>query len=218
MRNEENRPRRTSRQSANHKAAPAPKRAAAPIEEDVRVAAPRKKRRKSGITVWNAVGTIALVGMLTVAIFIGIFMSWINSLKGTVEVYLDEFETKVSTELYYQDPETEEWLMYQTLFMEGKDHIWVDGDEMPKNLRAAAEAIEDKRFGRHNGVDWIGTLRAIVYTLGPADSLQGGSTITQQLIKVATQDNETTVRRKVIEIYRALELEPRYDKDEILAA
>ncbi len=215
MRNEENTPRRTSRQSANKIGTSAPKRAAAPVEEDVRTDRPRKKRR---ISFWGVLGTLVLTGVLTVAIFIGIFMSWINTLKGEVEVYLDEYETKVSTELYYQDTETEEWVMYQTLFMQGKDHIWVDGDEMPKYLRDAAEAIEDKRFRTHNGVDWIGTLRAIVFTLGPADSLQGGSTITQQLIKVVTEDNETTVRRKVVEIYRALEMETRYEKDDILTS
>lgn len=216
MRNEENK-RRSLRQSASKIRKPAAKHTAAPAEEDVRTAAPRKKHR-SGVSFWGVLGTLVLVGVLTVAIFIGIFMKWLGTLKGEIEIYIDEFETQVSTELYYQDSETEEWVMYQTLFMDGKDHIWVDGHEMPKYLRDAAEAIEDKRFRTHNGVDWIGTMRAIVFTLGPADSLQGGSTITQQLIKNITRDNETTVYRKVTEIYRALEMETRYDKDEILTS
>ena len=180
---------------------------------------PVRKKKKKGLTAGKVIGTVVLVGVLTVAIFIGIFMGWVrSSLKGNVEIYIDEFESSVSTELYYQDTDTNEWVMYQTLFMEGEDRIWAGMEDIPKYLRDAAVAIEDKRFERHHGVDWIGTLRAVVFTLGPGDSLQGGSTITQQLIKNMTGDSQTTVKRKITEIYRALEMETRYDKDEILEA
>ena len=174
---------------------------------------PRKKGRAGRI-----IGTILLVMVLTVIIFTGIFMTWINtSLKGHVEVYLDELETRVSTELYYLDAQSDEWVMYQTLYDEGENRIRVTLSEIPKYLQDAAVAIEDKRFETHHGVDLRGTVRAIVSTL-TGRGVQGGSTITQQLIKNATGDNETTVKRKVTEIYRALELEKRYDKDQILEA
>ena len=179
----------------------------------------RKKKAKSGVTAGKVIGTVLLVGVLTVVIFAGIFLGWVNSaLKGSVEIYIDEFESSVSTELYSQDADSGEWVMYQTLFMEGEDRIWASMDDIPRYLRDAAVAIEDKRFNKHHGVDWIGTIRAVVFTLGPGDSLQGGSTITQQLIKNMTGDNQTTVKRKITEIYRALEMEKRYDKDEILEA
>ena len=156
--------------------------------------------------------------MCTALIFCIIFMGWVNSsLKGHTEVYIDEFETKVSTELYYQDAETEEWVMYQTLFMDGEDRIWVSLDQIPDDLKKAAIAIEDKRFERHPGVDLKSTIRAIVYTL-TGQAIQGGSTITQQTVKNVTGDNQDTVLRKVTEIYRALEMEKRYEKDEILEA
>ena len=159
-----------------------------------------------------------LVGVLTMAIFAGIFMAYVNSaLRGKVEVYLDEFEASVSTELYYQDPDTQEWVMYQTLFMNAEDRIWTDLDNIPKHLQEAVIAIEDKRFESHHGVDWKGTTRAIFRTL-TGSSVQGGSTITQQLIKNVTGNNQVTVKRKVTEIYQALELEKRYEKDEILEA
>lgn len=62
-------------------------------------------------------------------------MAYVNSaLRGKVEVYLDEFEASVSTELYYQDPDTQEWVMYQTLFMNAEDRIWTDLDNIPKHL------------------------------------------------------------------------------------
>ena len=177
--------------------------------------APRpKKKGKAGFII----GTILLVMVLTLAIFTGIFMTWINtSLKGKVEVYVDELETKVSTELYYLDAKTDEWVMYQTLYSDGENRIWIDLENIPKYMQDAAIAIEDKRFMSHNGVDFRGTVRAILSTL-TGRGVQGGSTITQQLIKNVTGDNESTVKRKVMEIYRALELEKRYDKDQILEA
>lgn len=178
-----------------------------------------KRNKKRGLSAKKIIGTVVLVAVLTIVIFLGIFMGWVkSSLKGNVEIYIDEFESNVSTELYSMDAETGEWVMYQTLFMEGEDRIWAGMDEIPKYLRDAAVAIEDKRFYQHHGVDWKGTIRAIVFTLGPGDNLQGGSTITQQLIKNITGDNQTTVKRKITEIYRALEMEKRYAKDEILEA
>ena len=187
------------------------------IDNDRQERAPRRRgsvRQKVG----RIIGTLLLVIVLTGAIFAGIFSAYINSsMRGKVEVYLDEFETKVSTELYYQEPESGEWVMYQTLFMDAENRIWANLDQIPKNLQNAVVAIEDKRFYTHKGVDWHGTARAILSTLF-GGSVQGGSTITQQLVKNVTGDNEVTVKRKITEIYRALELEKRYEKDEILEA
>ena len=70
----------------------------------------RAPRRRGWHTAGRVIGTILLVMVLTMAIFAGIFSAYINSsMRGNVEVYLDEFESKVSTELYYQEPSTEEW-------------------------------------------------------------------------------------------------------------
>ncbi len=162
------------------------------------------------------VGTLVLVAALTITIFAGIFMAYINrTMKGNVEVKLNQYEANVSSELYYKDPKSDEWVMYQTLFLKGENRIWVDLDDIPENLRNAAIAIEDKRFNSHKGVDWKGTMRAIVSTVG-GGSVQGGSTITQQTVKNVTGDNQDTVKRKITEIYRALQLEKDYTKEEIL--
>ena len=76
-------------------------------------------------------------------------------------------------------------------------------------------AIEDKRFFDHHGVDWITTMRACIdIFLGKGDA--GGSTITQQLIKNVTGNKEVTVRRKMIEIFQALEFEKTHTKEDIL--
>ena len=178
----------------------------------------RRPRRRGWGTAGRVIGTILLVFVLTAAIFAGIFSAYINSsMRGRVEVYLDEFETKVSTELYYQEPSSGEWTMYHTLFLDSENRIWADLEQIPKDLRNAVVAIEDKRFYTHKGVDWHGTARAIFSTIF-GGSVQGGSTITQQLVKNVTGDNQNTVKRKVMEIYRAQELEKRYEKDEILEA
>lgn len=178
----------------------------------------RRPRRRSWGTAGRVIGTILLVFVLTAAIFAGIFSAYINSsMRGRVEVYLDEFETKVSTELYYQEPSSGEWTMYHTLFLDSENRIWADLDQIPKDLQKAVVAIEDKRFYKHKGVDWHGTARAIFSTIF-GGSVQGGSTITQQLVKNVTGDNQNTVKRKVMEIYRAQEMEKRYEKDEILEA
>ena len=84
----------------------------------------------------------------------------------------------------------------------------------------AAIAIEDKRFYEHQGVDWVTTIKACARMFFGDDSV-GGSSITQQLIKnvLLTEDegaDDVTVQRKVLEIFRAVQLEKRYDKDEIL--
>ena len=207
------------RQSARHietEAKEGARRVQHEAQERVRNMTPQQKNgwRKAG----RIIGTLLLVFVVTLTIFSGIFMAYINSaMRGKVEVYLDEFETKVSTELYNQDPDTGEWVMYQTLYLNSENRIWTDLEDIPKYLQEAAIAIEDKRFEKHHGVDWKGTTRAIVYTLF-GKNVQGGSTITQQLVKNVTGDNEVTVKRKITEIYRALELEKRYEKDEILEA
>lgn len=88
---------------------------------------------------------------------------------------------------------------------------------IPRHMVQAVIAIEDRRFYSHPGVDPIGTLRAIVRNLlGTKKYREGGSTITQQLVRTFFLTPEQTVRRKLIEQFMALVLERRASKDEIL--
>ena len=77
-------------------------------------------------------------------------------------------------------------------------------------------AAEDHRFFEHNGVDWLRTAKAAANQILRFEGRFGGSSITQQLVKNITGDNEQTVARKVREVYRALMIEWRYSKEEIL--
>lgn len=105
---------------------------------------------------------------------------------------------------------------YQTLYST-ENRIWVDNQKIPQAMKDAVVAIEDKRFFDHHGVDWTRTLSAVVSLASGTDSY-GGSTITQQLIKNVTDDNEVSLTRKMREICKALKLENEYTKDEILEA
>ncbi len=94
-------------------------------------------------------------------------------------------------------------------------------DEMPENLKNAYVAIEDERFYSHNGVDFKRTAAAIAqYIVNRGNSSFGGSTITQQLVKNITQDDERTgkegVIRKIKEWAKAYQIERMISKDQIL--
>ncbi len=91
-----------------------------------------------------------------------------------------------------------------------------DYSEFPENLKNAFVSIEDKRFWSHSGVDWKRTLSAgLNYFLKFSDSY-GGSTITQQLVKNVTGNDDYSFQRKIQEIFWALDLETKMDKTEIL--
>lgn len=88
--------------------------------------------------------------------------------------------------------------------------------EVPNSMINAVIAIEDHRFYRHNGVDVIGTSRALVRDIKAGAMVEGGSTITQQLIKNTLLTSQKTVTRKMQEVFLALAVEREYSKQEIL--
>jgi membrane peptidoglycan carboxypeptidase len=101
--------------------------------------------------------------------------------------------------------------------------IWLDENrrvvslkDIPKRVRDAVVAIEDDRFFHHDGVDFRGIARAAVADLRSGRYAQGGSTLTQQLVKQTVTGNSRTFDRKLREAIYAVELEKRYSKDEIL--
>ena len=179
---------------------------------------PRKKKRNG--SVFKVIGllllTVILIGGCTAAMFAGIFMKYVNTtLKPKLDVRAEEYTMKLSSVVYYQDKTTGEWVEFQKVHGE-ENRIWVDFDQMPDALWQAAVSIEDQRFFSHNGVDWKRTGGAVLNMfIGMKDTF-GGSTITQQMLKNITGDTEATVNRKVLEIFRALEFEKNYTKQQIL--
>ncbi len=88
-------------------------------------------------------------------------------------------------------------------------------DQIPKDLRNATISTEDKNFYKHQGFDWSGFLRSAKETLTGAQ-LQGGSTITQQLVKKTLLSDERTITRKIKELILSIQIERHYSKDQIL--
>lgn len=103
------------------------------------------------------------------------------------------------------------------LILEQSNNVQVvEINKIPKHVLDAFVAIEDKRFYSHNGVDYKGLFRAILSNIKSFSFKEGGSTISQQLIKNTHLSNQKTLDRKISEIKLALELEKKYTKNQIL--
>lgn len=142
----------------------------------------------------------------------------VNNFDGTTGLpNLNNLSMDATSIIWVQNEKNGEWEEYQHL--EGVNSIWVDMEQIPKHMQQAVIAIEDERFATHYGVDWKRTVSAFANLVFHfSETEYGGSTITQQLIKVTTGENEHNWTRKVTEILRAVELEKQYDKDTILEA
>jgi len=100
----------------------------------------------------------------------------------------------------------------------GEDRLPLGMNDVPEHLVQALIAVEDQRFYSHYGVDPIGIARALVTNILQGEIAQGGSTLTQQLVKNLYLTRERTLRRKIEEALMALALELHFSKDEILTA
>lgn len=102
-----------------------------------------------------------------------------------------------------------------TAYKGTENRVWAYYDEIPENLVYAFVAVEDARFFTHNGIDIKRIIGAFVSNL-QNESTQGGSTITQQLVKTTLLSTEQSYKRKLQEAYLAIELESEYSKEQIL--
>ena len=133
--------------------------------------------------------------------------------ENSFDVDLTDVELSYSSFIYAEDKEGQDVLLKQ---ISGEmSRVWVDIEDIPQHVLDAFVAVEDQRFFEHDGVDWKRTLSVTVKAIFSSGT-DGGSTITQQLVRDITQDKETTVGRKLREIFRALALENKYTKFDIL--
>jgi penicillin-binding protein 1B len=100
----------------------------------------------------------------------------------------------------------------------GEDRLVLSPADVPPLLRTGIKLIEDRRFDEHHGVDAYGVLRALWANLRARRVVQGGSTLTQQLVKNYFLSDEQTFGRKATEAVMALRLEAHFSKEEILVA
>jgi penicillin-binding protein 1A len=95
-------------------------------------------------------------------------------------------------------------------------HQDLDIQQIPPSLKNAFIAIEDRRFESHSGVDYWGIVRALWTNVRAAEVVEGGSTITQQLVRIVFLNQERRIWRKLREVRLAQRIENQYSKDEIL--
>lgn len=98
-----------------------------------------------------------------------------------------------------------------------QDYTYVKKEDLPQDYLNAIVAVEDRRFFYHGAIDPIGIARAILINIKNKSFQEGGSTITQQVAKNLYYIRETNVvKRKVAEMFTAIEIEKKYSKEEIL--
>ena len=171
-----------------------------------------------------AVILFILTSLFIVAVLCGLIMgaAFAVYLSGYVDAKVENFEIlaseqKQTSQIYVDNGsgglnELENQKLYGS-----ENRVWVDYNDIPQYLIDAYIAMEDKRFMEHHGVDWIRTAKAtLYYMMGRSSEAGGGSTLTQQLIKNITGDNDNSPQRKIEEMFRALNLEKEYSKQQIL--
>ena len=166
----------------------------------------------------RAFAIMVFIGIITGSIVVSVMALYVfNALEDAPIVDLSNVEVNLNNTsyIYVTDPDTQEQTVVKELYS-GQNREWVSYSEIPQTLIDVTVAAEDKRFWEHHGVDWLRTIRSTLGYFGGSSRIQGGSTITQQVIKNLTGNDEVTPERKVQEIFTALKLEKNYSKEQIL--
>lgn len=177
----------------------------------------RRKRPASGIVsgLFFVFFTILAIIVLTTGFFFCIFNHYVSTvLEPEMDVDIRTLTLKQSSTVYYQDRTHGEWVELTKLHG-SENRTIVTYEQIPAHVVQALIAVEDKRFYSHEGVDWLATLGQIRNMLTGKD-VRGASTITQQVIKNVTGNNQVTIRRKILEIFQALRAHKNYSNEEIL--
>lgn len=165
---------------------------------------------------WKTIKTVLVILMLTgLIVFISV-ASFILSFRDIEAPNLGmmklDYNSFIMTDKDGSGTFTE-YMMLESV----ENRVWVDLKDTPQSMIDAIVAIEDKRFFEHHGVDWRTTAGAVLGLATGGDG-RGGSTLTQQLIKNITDQDQVSLLRKIREIFMALNLEKKYHKDEIMEA
>lgn len=183
---------------------------------------PKKKKKSLLRKILAVIGT-TLLSMFLIIVITGTIVVTaltvyvLEFMDESTDVTIKELENSSNTIVYSEDSEGNLIQLYAVT--NEIQRIPVDIEEIPQHVRDAFVAIEDERFYMHEGVDYKRTFAAFANLfIHIYDTRQGGSTITQQLIKNLTGDDDPGPERKIREIFRAMQFEKKYSKDEILEA
>lgn len=180
----------------------------------------KKKKRNGrpsfGFRFFRFLAGIALiVGVVGIVCGSVMLIYAVNVINGDPVFDLNEKKNSLSQTSFIYAYDEDGSLKELTRLHSEENREWINIEDTGEYLKYAFIAAEDKRFESHHGVDWIRTAGVI---LKPQNLGQGGSTITQQLIKNLTDENQVTIARKFNEILSALNLEKYNKKDDILEA
>ncbi len=168
-------------------------------------------------TLWGTIGAFF------VAIAKSVFDLGVIAVLAFLTVFLYAYYTTVAPEALTERAVTEASLIYDRtgehelyrLYGEENRKV-IPHDAMPMSMRQATIAAEDDRFYYHIGIDPLGILRSLKKNIEVGGRAQGGSTITQQLVRNTFLTREKTIKRKFLEIVLAIKIERHYTKDDIL--
>ncbi len=196
--------------------------------------AKRKKIMRTVSKTCSVLGTLLCSLILIIVITGSVFVTAItiyvlNYFSDSTSDYvsLEDINLTYTSRILAPNPDydgtNEQWEVYYTLSSEGDRMIWTDLEDISRYMIDAVVCSEDERFYDHDGVDFKRTFGAFVNIFIPIyEGQQGGSTITQQTIKNITHDDAANgvegVTRKIREIFRSINTERTYSKDDILEA
>ncbi|MBO5409102.1 MAG: PBP1A family penicillin-binding protein [Clostridia bacterium] len=174
-----------------------------------------KKSRKNltfGKLFWTALKAIFKV-LIPVAFFVGIALV-IFIIAAAEPIDVDDLRLDLTSSICYLN-EDGKVMEFETI-SGSTNRFWVEYDKVPQHMKDAFISIEDERFLSHKGFDIKRTTKAVFDYFRVGSKAQGGSTITQQLVKNLTNNQKRTPIRKIQEIWIAYQLERQLTKDQIL--
>lgn len=176
-------------------------------KSEKRIGKDYKKNRRKGIN-WRYVIALSVVLVIFGATLVGSYFFVFKDLPSPTNLKRDIFP--VSTEIYDRNGT----LLYEIYADQNRKPINLK--DVPAYVKQATIAIEDKDFYKHGGFALTGIFRAFYVNVFSKGELQGGSTITQQLVKTTLLTPERTIQRKLKELVLSTFIEVLYEKDEIL--
>lgn len=198
-------------------------------KQNINTQAQKKKKKKATTPVrktLRVIGTVVLslilICIITGSILVTAATIYVmNFMDTSNDISLEDLQLNFTTFFYGVD-EDGNYIEIASLTT-GDKRIWINIENIPKHVQDAFVYSEDERFYTHDGVDFKRTFAAFAnLVLRFWDSDQGGSTITQQLVRIISGDNAVAgqegIERKVREIFRAINLERAYTKEDILEA
>ncbi len=174
------------------------------------------KRPNRVLRVFRVFNALIIMGSFGLA---GFMYGAYESVKSVLpeDADLTQYKPLGTTEIYSTERHRDGTVTHTLLARIAKeDRTPVELSRIPGHLRQATVAIEDRRFYEHRGIDPKGIVRAAITNFRSRAIRQGGSTITQQLVKNMWLTQERTIDRKLKEIMLALQFETKFSKDEIL--